>query len=164
MTKFKSTCGFRKNVEFGRHFPLVGSTLLIFARAISVISLLDCAFFFYQNYPCRLTQSEMQCDLPCDESVFFAEHPFAEPNFRFSRELTITEAFENLLDEPNSQPMDLTILDMFILIHRMPRAQRPFRLSTSANSLTSLVLLHQHPHGNYRPFHTNGPYDKARTI
>ncbi|OQD85170.1 hypothetical protein PENSOL_c105G02686 [Penicillium solitum] len=85
---------------------------------ISIISLLDGAFFFFQNFPCRLTHTEMQCDLPCDESLFFSEHPFAEPNFRFSRGLKVSEAFKNLFDEtPVSNPMDLTALDMFILIH-----------------------------------------------
>ncbi|KAJ5787619.1 transcriptional regulator family: Fungal Specific TF [Penicillium paradoxum] len=87
-------------------------------RTMSIISLLDCAFFFYQNYPCRLTLTEMECDLPCDESLFFSEHPFSEPNFRFSRDLQISEAFENLFAEaPESDTMDLTTLDMFILIH-----------------------------------------------
>ncbi|KAJ5427329.1 hypothetical protein N7465_002399, partial [Penicillium sp. CMV-2018d] len=87
-------------------------------RTISIISLLDGAFFFFQNFPCRLTHTEMQCDLPCDESLFFSQHPFAEPNFRFSRGLTVSGAFENLFDEaPESNPMDLSALDMFILIH-----------------------------------------------
>ncbi|KAJ5969068.1 hypothetical protein N7501_005316 [Penicillium viridicatum] len=87
-------------------------------RTISIISLLDGAFFFFQNFPCRLTHTEMECDLPCDESLFFSEHPFAEPNFRFSRGLTVSEAFKNLFDEaPKSNPMDLSALDMFILIH-----------------------------------------------
>ncbi|OQE06463.1 hypothetical protein PENVUL_c018G02310 [Penicillium vulpinum] len=87
-------------------------------RTIAVISLLDCAFFFYQNYPCRLTHTEMECELPCEELLFFSEHPFTEPTFRFSRGLTLSEAFENLFDEaPESSPMDLTALDMFILIH-----------------------------------------------
>ncbi|KAI2674968.1 transcriptional regulator family: Fungal Specific TF [Penicillium roqueforti] len=87
-------------------------------RTISMISLLDCAFFFFQNYPCRLTHTEMECDLPCDELLFFSEHPFAETNFRFSRGFTLSEAFKNLFDEaPESNPMDLTALDMFILIH-----------------------------------------------
>lgn len=87
-------------------------------RTISIISLLDCAFFFFQNFPCRLTHTEMECDLPCDESLFFSEHPFAEPNFRFSRGLKVSEAFKNLFDEtPESNLMDLTALDMFILIH-----------------------------------------------
>ncbi|CAI7666410.1 unnamed protein product [Penicillium crustosum] len=87
-------------------------------RTISIISLLDGAFLFFQNFPCRLTHTEMQCDLPCDESLFSSEHPFAEPNFRFSRGLRVSEAFKNLFDEaPESNPMDLTALDMFILIH-----------------------------------------------
>ncbi|CAI7640083.1 unnamed protein product [Penicillium pancosmium] len=93
-------------------------------RAISVISLLDCAFFFYQNYPCRLTHSEMECELPCEESVFQAEHPFSEPSFRFNRDITIYSAFQNLF-EPVKQEgqsadiydMGLTVLDTFILIH-----------------------------------------------
>ncbi|OQE41749.1 hypothetical protein PENCOP_c004G04807 [Penicillium coprophilum] len=87
-------------------------------RTISIISLLDCAFFFFQNYPCRLTHTEMECDLPCEESLFCSEHPFAEPNFSFSRGLMVSEAFENLFHEaPESTPMKLTALDMFILIH-----------------------------------------------
>jgi hypothetical protein len=89
-------------------------------RTISIISLLDCAFYFYQNYPRRLTLTEMECDLPCAESLFCSDHPFAEPNFRFSRGLQLSEAFENLFKEtPESPPMDLTTLDMFILIHCM---------------------------------------------
>jgi len=70
----------------------------------------------------------MECDLPSDESVFFSEHPFAEPNFRLSRELTMKAAFANLLEEPECKAMDLTILDMFILIHRMPKPNVPFGL------------------------------------
>jgi hypothetical protein len=93
-------------------------------RAISVISLLDCAFFFYQNYPCRLTHSEMECELPCEESVFQADHPFSEPNFRFTREITIYSAFQNLFEPVKKDgqsadiyDMGLTVLDTFILIH-----------------------------------------------
>ena len=93
-------------------------------RTISIISLLDCAFFFYQNYPCRLTHSEMECELPCEEAIFEAEHPFSEPNFRFTRDLTLYGAFQNLFDpsheagqSPDPSQMDLTVLDMFILIH-----------------------------------------------
>lgn len=102
-------------------------------RTISIISLLDGAFFFFQNFPCRLTHTEMECDLPCDESLFFSEHPFAEPNFRFSRGLTVSGAFKNLFDEaPESNPMDLSALDMFILIHSMSFRQRlSFVLCTS---------------------------------
>lgn len=71
----------------------------------------------------------MEFELPCKESIFQAEHPFSEPHFRFSREVTISKAFQGLFDD-NTQfgcrqqsletsHMDLTILDMFILIHRM---------------------------------------------
>lgn len=90
----------------------------MFDRTVSVIVLIDSAFNFFQNYPCRVTQLELACDLPCDEALFSSQHPFSEPNFRFARELTMTKVFENFLDESYSQSMDLNILDMFILIHR----------------------------------------------
>ncbi|KAJ5092481.1 transcriptional regulator family: Fungal Specific TF [Penicillium alfredii] len=96
-------------------------------RTVAIVSLLDCAFFFFQNYPCRLTHSEMECDFPCDDSVWRSEHPFAEPNFRFTRDLTISDAFQYLFDDaskqdspyrsPERNTLDLTVLDMFILIH-----------------------------------------------
>lgn len=73
----------------------------------------------------------MECDLPCDESLYSANHPFAQPNFRFSREITVYEAFQFLFSEdhpmtssdpshpqaPTNDP-HFTVLDMFILIHR----------------------------------------------
>lgn len=99
---------------------------LTLIRTVNIISLLDCAFFFYQNYPCRLTHAEMECELPCEESLFQSDHPFSEPNFRFTRNITMYEAFQNLFDSPSNDsprrspetsPMDLTVLDMFILIH-----------------------------------------------
>ncbi|KAH8705616.1 putative C2H2 finger domain protein [Talaromyces proteolyticus] len=96
-------------------------------RTINIISLLDCAFSFYQNFPCRLTPAEMECDLPCDDSLFNSEHPFAEPNFSFTRETTLYQAFQHLFDDEQSiakttntnSPaiMNFTVFDMFILIH-----------------------------------------------
>ncbi|RHZ55789.1 hypothetical protein CDV55_104432 [Aspergillus turcosus] len=96
-------------------------------RTMSIISLLDCAFSFYSNYPCRLTHTEMECDFPCQEAVFDSQHPFVEPNFRFSRDISVSEAFENLFDSPANEDgsqagvpdhiADMTVLDMFILIH-----------------------------------------------
>ncbi|KAJ5764743.1 hypothetical protein N7520_004302 [Penicillium odoratum] len=90
-------------------------------RTMAMVSLLDSAFFFYQNFPCRLTPSEMEFELPCEESVFQAEHPFAAPNFQASRDITAFEAFQGLFDDdrgsPNTTNMHLTTLDMFILIH-----------------------------------------------
>ncbi|KAJ5752203.1 hypothetical protein N7520_009120 [Penicillium odoratum] len=90
-------------------------------RTMAIVSLLDSAFFFYQNYPCRLTPSEMEFELPCEESVFQAEHPFAAPRFQASRDITAFEAFQGLFDEdrgsPDNSNMHLTTLDMFILIH-----------------------------------------------
>ncbi|KAL2830307.1 hypothetical protein BDW59DRAFT_23510 [Aspergillus cavernicola] len=96
-------------------------------RNMNIVSLLDCAFSFYQNYPCRLSHTELQWDFPCFDSVFASEHPFAEPDFQVSRGITVEDAFSSLFEEtsglgiPNSPPLDaiahLTVLDMFVLIH-----------------------------------------------
>lgn len=99
---------------------------------MNIISLLDGAFSFYQNYPCRLTHIEMECDFPCHESVFASEHPFGDPKFQLAREYTISETFQALFEEYSTQdalspasesptPDLLTsasVFDMFILIHR----------------------------------------------
>ncbi|KAJ5632755.1 hypothetical protein N7490_009094 [Penicillium lividum] len=94
-------------------------------RTISIISLMDCAFFFFQNYPYRLSTAEIENEFPCEQSLFQSKHPFSEPNFRLSRNLTLYEAFQNLFarpqdspgQTPDPSPMDLTVFDMFILIH-----------------------------------------------
>lgn len=112
---------------------------------MNVIALLDCAFSFYSNFPCRLTPSELECDLPCEESIFNCEHPFAQLKFRFTREATIYEAFQHLFDdEPETSDcqhgqshsnycqhnpsigMTFTVSDMFLLIHSMfDRSENP---------------------------------------
>jgi hypothetical protein len=92
---------------------------------MNIISLLDCAFSFYQNYPCRLSHTELQWDFPCQESIFASEHPFAEPGFQVSRGLTLGDAFSSLFEEnsgaePSAVPniiANLEVLDMFVLIH-----------------------------------------------
>lgn len=108
---------------------------------MNIIWLMDCAFAFYQNYPGRLTLSELDCDLPCAESIFEAPNPFTEESFRFSRGITIHQAFEQLfLGQAESHPsgtntprppsqdvgavnsieqLSLTVLDMNVLIHGM---------------------------------------------
>lgn len=87
------------------------------------ISLIDSAYLFFQNYPCRLAHCEMDFDLPCEESIFNSANPFAEPDFRVSRGFTISQAFQSLFDNPEElqrgNPMGLTVFDMFILIHCM---------------------------------------------
>lgn len=104
---------------------------------MSVILLLDCAFSFYQNYPCRIPITEMVWDLPCADAVFIAEHPFAHPRFCFSRDFTVRMAFFSLFGDGTSANHDNvttnamasvdheikgftpSVLDMFILIHGM---------------------------------------------
>lgn len=95
---------------------------------MNLICLMDTAFSFFQNYPCRLAHIEIECDLPCEELIFHSTHPFAEPNFHFTRNLTVSEAFQSLFEEhPSSHfppskhsgnPLGFTVFDMFILIHR----------------------------------------------
>lgn len=119
-----------------------------------IIRLLDCAFLFFSNYPCRLALSELHSDLPCEESIFSSEHPFAEENFRFSRGLMASEAFDMLFQRHNNEsPSQLpssnsyqswtpgasvgrigifnqivTPMDLFLLIHRKQNLLRRARI------------------------------------
>ncbi|KAL4805887.1 hypothetical protein BDV18DRAFT_140102 [Aspergillus unguis] len=96
-------------------------------RSMNILSTLDCAFSFYQNYPCRLTHTELQWEFPCFDSVWASEHPFTDPTFLVTRGITIRDAFDSLFEEPserdgaNGSPSDplagLTVLDMWVLIH-----------------------------------------------
>ncbi|GAB1191426.1 hypothetical protein APSETT444_000599 [Aspergillus pseudonomiae] len=78
----------------------------------------------------------MECALPCVESVFESAHPFQEPNFELSRDITLSEAFQMLFEEEESSRASspstsgstvaetlakLTILDTFMLIHSLSR-------------------------------------------
>lgn len=116
--------------------------LLTCHRTINLIALLDTAFCFYSNFPCRLTLTELKCELPCEDSIFAVKNPFAQPNFRFSRGTSIYEAFQDLFqneqtasnsgkDHPHTHSHDfqrhrqnssigasLTVTDLFLLIHR----------------------------------------------
>jgi len=91
-----------------------------------------------------LTLLELDCDFPCAESIFSAEHPFVEEDFTFNRRLQMSEGMKILLEKrfddirirtgPNrpallylrSEDMNceytLTILDLVIIIHRMALA------------------------------------------
>ena len=97
---------------------------------MNIILLLDCAFSFFQNYPCRLTHTEVECDFPCAEPLFALEHPYTDLSFQASRGITISEAFNNLFEDEPKDTMPstpdsttsgsmaiMTVLDMFILIH-----------------------------------------------
>jgi hypothetical protein len=103
----------------------------------------------------------MKFDLPCDESLFAARHPFMEPNFSASRRLTTYEAFQSLFsaqESPSSQrdrdeqgvkanPLNLNAMDMFILIHRV--YPKSFYIIGCANTHSPLCL---HPHPYYPIF------------
>ena len=113
-------------------------------RTISVIALLDCAMRIYSNYPCRITLAELDNHLPCKEAIFSSRHPFMQDESVFAPRLTTSQAFALLFDGkaklPNSTAAsvhssqadaseaaalledaengcDLTIFDLFILIH-----------------------------------------------
>lgn len=130
------------------------------------ILLLDCAFSFYQNYPCRLLYAEMECEFPCDESVYNSPQPFGEPNFRSTRETSISEAFQSLFEEypkkelsPFEQNtpvksyesirMGLRVFDMFTLIHR----EFDFLNSLSKLTVYSSLCFHQHAYDTSHSFY-----------
>ncbi|KAL3460587.1 hypothetical protein BJX64DRAFT_262575 [Aspergillus heterothallicus] len=129
-------------------------------RNMNSISLLDCAFSFYQNYPCRLSHTELQWDFPCEESIFAAEHPFAEPGFQVSRGLTLGEAFSSLFEESSgtgSQPpsvpntiTNLAVVDMFVLIHVLYAF-----INTHMTCLAPLVRTPRTPKHSTNPHITN---------
>ena len=139
---------------------------------MNLICLMDSAFSFFQNYPCRLAHIEIDCDLPCEERIFNSAHPFAEPNFRFTRDLTVSEAFQSLFEENpegscsssrfssskhSGNPLGFTVFDMFILIHRM-YSLSPLKCGFHvSNSWTSRVRFHQLPHDPSRTHSTESP-------
>ncbi|RDW92378.1 hypothetical protein BP5796_01772 [Coleophoma crateriformis] len=92
-------------------------------RLFNIMTSLDCAFSFFSNFPCRLTLSELQCDLVCDQTTFASSHPFSEPGSRLSRRLTLIEAFQALfgrkssLQKTEADQVELNVMDLFILIH-----------------------------------------------
>lgn len=89
----------------------------------------------------------MECELPCQESLFKAEHPFSEPNFRFKRNITIYTAFKNLFESSQQESLtqsssdasivNLTVFDMFILIHGSQRTSNRY----AHLSLTDITVL-----------------------
>ncbi|CAK1367706.1 uncharacterized protein RHO25_013063 [Cercospora beticola] len=93
-------------------------------RTAAWLSLLDCAFLFFRGIPTRILTSEIMYGLPCVETVFEAEHPFALPQFSFCRAFNSQEAFQRLFFRQGSNDtriLDLTVLDTFILIHMLYR-------------------------------------------
>ncbi|KAK2733683.1 hypothetical protein FQN55_003192 [Onygenales sp. PD_40] len=98
-------------------------------RTMILISMIDSAMPFYHHYPSRLPNIEVQCDMPCEESLFSSRRPFLEPNFRYSREMTVYQAFHNLFTEQGpvrqlfvyhgTNKLHLQIMDMFLLIHHI---------------------------------------------
>jgi hypothetical protein len=103
-------------------------------RTISAIALLDTAMRIYSNYPCRITLAELDNDLPCKEATFSSRHPFMQDESVFASRITISQAFALLFNgkakvdsavvsvhsgevSEQAEDCDLTIFDLFILIH-----------------------------------------------
>lgn len=108
--------------------------------------LIDCALSFFQNFPCRFLLSELECDLPCDESFFDSPHPYSEPGFTFSRQVTIKTAFEQLFTYQGGPGPLLaikpTVLDMFILVHRKPKNHVKYTESRDIANKRSVLYVH----------------------
>lgn len=126
----KKVYGLKKSVRFGNAAvtALVANHFInIFCRLINAMTLLDSAFVFFSNFPSRLSVNEMKFDFHSDEALFASAHPFSEPTFLPSRQLTVHEVFRSLFSQEKSQPPDeieinqlgLNVVDMFTLIHRM---------------------------------------------
>lgn len=140
-------------------------------RTISAIALLDCAMRIYSNYPCRITLAELDNDLPCKEAIFSSRHPFMQDESVFAQRLTISQAFALLFDgkskltsstaasehssqadpsetgappEESNASSDLTIFDLFILIHCKTFPGLP--LIRIANQLTQYLVLYTYIH------------------
>ena len=100
-------------------------------RTVNIMVLLDCAFTFFANFPCRFSFSELEFELPCAEAFFNSSQPFVEDGFSLSRRPTILSAFQSLFEQADGRtplmnpsqfdarpaPLDLNCMDMFILIH-----------------------------------------------
>lgn len=97
------------------------------------MTLLDSAFVFFSNFPSRLSVNEMKFDLQSDEALFASPHPFSEPTFLFSRQLTLYQVFRSIFSQDKLQPADgtdinplgLNVVDMFSLIHSMHPNHEP---------------------------------------
>jgi hypothetical protein len=74
----------------------------------------------------------MKFDLACEERFFNSAHPFTEPGFVASRNLTTIDTFQYLFGKGvvggnvgpmvggnKGNPLGLNPTDMFLLIHRM---------------------------------------------
>lgn len=94
---------------------------------MTIIAFLDCSFAFYANLPPRLTTTELRCDLPCDNTVFKAAHPFSVTKFTPCRGSTINEKFQQFF-EPECHPVAggldpkttvLNVQDMFLVAYCM---------------------------------------------
>lgn len=94
----------------------------ITSRTITYIILLDCALLFFKGLPLRILSSEIECDLPCDESAFESEHLHIESLALFEPVYNARAAFRALFDSQitaSELKRSLTILGTFILIHSM---------------------------------------------
>lgn len=80
----------------------------------------------------RVSFSEMNFELPCEEQIWSSSHPFAEKSFIPNRNVTLFEAFQSLFGQvkhtalvpvpaqaTKGNPFGLNPTDMFTLIHRM---------------------------------------------
>lgn len=128
---------------------------------MNIMTLLDCAFSFFANFPCRLSVSEMKFDLPCEEQFFASCHPFAELDFTPSRKITTYEAFQSLFETKASSPpvqkrkanpLGLNPMDMFILIHRKTQH---FLAQVAFLTLSSTIRIYPNAHNSLLVIHSS---------
>ena len=138
------------------------------------MTLLDCTFSFFTNFPCRLTVSEMKFELPCEEIFFSSPHPFSERSFTFSRRVTVCEAYQSLFPQQKStsstsdldkksNPLGLNPMDMFILIHSTAKSFLFTSDSKHAQRLTNNSTLYLYFNAHHPLLLTSPFYQPALT-
>lgn len=94
-------------------------------RTMNILFCLDCAFLFFRSFPCRLSFTELDFELCCEEPIFNAPQPFQHPRFGRRSPMTLKQGVEFLsrsepvLRNPSDDTTPFTMLSMFILIHML---------------------------------------------
>lgn len=113
---------------------------MLLGRTMNILTLIDCAFSFFKNFPCRLSLAEIKFDLPCEEALFSIPHPFSDPQFQCSRHVTVYKAYQSLFQMQN-RPREVALANHLYNGHAIPReasSPNPFRL----NVLDMAILIH----------------------
>ncbi|KAJ5306958.1 hypothetical protein N7508_005973 [Penicillium antarcticum] len=96
----------------------------------------------------------MGCELPCEDFIFNSEHPFSDPNFRFTRQTTISEGFHFLFQDISNQTSSSPYFSPI-----SPRESNTFELTTPLVEISQSQhdTLLSEPIGTSNPWPAGGP-------